>query len=57
MKVFRVVQATTGAVLWTGFAANPLAALNAMARDAGFHDPGGLPDHLLAGGLHVEEVL
>ena len=56
MKVFQVVQAATGAVLWTGIAANPLAALKAMARDAGYHDPGDLPGHLRDGGLHVEEV-
>lgn len=56
MKVFRIMQAATGAVLWSGAALGPLAALDAMARAAGFRDRTRIPDHLRAGGLHVEEL-
>ncbi|WFS10885.1 hypothetical protein [Methylobacterium sp. 391_Methyba4] len=56
VKVFRIMQAATGAILWIGSALDPLAALDAMARAAGFRDSTRIPSHLRAGGLHVEEV-
>jgi len=56
MKVFQVRQAATGAILWTGSAADPIAALDAMAHEAGYYDHGDIPDHLRAGGLHAEEI-
>lgn len=56
MKIFQIMQAATGVVLWIGAALDPLRALDAMARAAGYRDGAGLPSHLRAGGLHVEEV-
>jgi hypothetical protein len=56
VKVFRIMQAATGAILWIGSALDPLTALDAMARAAGFRDRTRIPSHLRAGGLHVEEV-
>ncbi|SDA21340.1 hypothetical protein SAMN02799622_02703 [Methylobacterium sp. UNC378MF] len=55
MKVFRIMQAATGAIVWIGSALDPLAALDAMACAAGFGDRTRIPSHLRAGGLHVEE--
>jgi hypothetical protein len=56
MRVFRIMQAATGAILWIGAALDPLAALDAMARATDLRDRTRIPDHLRAGGLHVEEV-
>lgn len=56
MKVFQVRQGATGAILWTGSAADPIAALDAMAHEAGYYDHSDIPDHLRAGGLQAEEV-
>ena len=56
MKVFRIMQAATGVVLWIGPALDALAALDTMAHAAGYRDRTGIPDHLRAGGLHVEEM-
>ncbi|MHB2207855.1 hypothetical protein [Methylobacterium sp. CM6257] len=56
MKVFRIMQAATGTILWIGAALDPLRALDAMASAAGYRDRTRIPDHLRAGGLHVEEV-
>ena len=56
MKMFQVRQGATGAILWTGSAADPIAALDAMAHEAGYYDHSDIPDHLRAGGLQAEEV-
>ena len=56
MKVFQVRQGATGTSLWTGSATDPLAAMDAMAHEAGYYDHSDIPDHLRAGSLHVEEV-
>ncbi len=56
MKVFRIMQAATGAILWIGAALDAVAALDAMAHAAGYRDRTALPPDLRAGGLHVEEV-
>ena len=56
MKVFRVCQSATGTILRTSAATDPIAALNAMAHEAGYYDHGDIPDHLRAGGLHAEEI-
>ncbi|MCJ2137505.1 hypothetical protein MKK69_26265 [Methylobacterium sp. J-026] len=56
MKVFRIMQAATGVILWIGAALDSLTALDAMAHAAGYRDRAGIPPHLRAGGLHVEEV-
>lgn len=53
MKVFRIMQAATGTILWIGAALDPLRALDAMASAAGYRDRTRIPDHLRAGGLHV----
>lgn len=50
MKVSRIMQAATGAIVWIG------SALDAMACAAGFGDRTRIPSHLRAGGLHVEEL-
>ncbi len=56
MKVFQIRQVATGAILWTGSAADPIAALDAMAHEVGYYDHGDIPDHLRAGGLSAEEI-
>ena len=56
MRVFQVRQQATGAILWTGAASSPIAALDAMAHEAGYYDHGDLPEYIRAGGLHAEEV-
>jgi hypothetical protein len=56
VKIFRIMQAATGAVLWIGAALDALAALDTMASAAGYRDSSGIPPHLRAGGLYVEEV-
>ena len=56
MKVFQVRQSATGTILWTGSASDPIAALDAMAHEAGYYDHGDIPEHLRAGGLHAEEI-
>ncbi|QGY03445.1 hypothetical protein MMSR116_17245 [Methylobacterium mesophilicum SR1.6/6] len=56
VKVFRIMQAATGIVLWTGSALDALAALDSMAHAAGYHGRARLPDRLRAGGLHVAEI-
>ncbi|WP_457106755.1 hypothetical protein [Methylobacterium sp. P5_C11] len=56
MKVFRITQVATGTILWIGSARDSHAALDAMARAAGFRDRSRIPPHLRAGGLHIEGV-
>lgn len=56
MGVYQVRQSVTGTILWTGSATDPLAALDAMAQEAGYYDHSDIPDHLRAGGIQVEEV-
>lgn len=56
MKVFQIRHEVTGAILWTGTATNPLAALDAMAHEAGYYDHSDIPDDMRAGGLQVEEI-
>ena len=56
MHVFQIRHQVTGAILWTGAASGPIAALDAMAHEAGYYDHGDLPEHIRAGGLHAEEV-
>lgn len=56
MKVFQIRQEVTGTILWTGSAADPLAALDAMAHEAGYYDHSDIPDYLRAGCICVEEV-
>jgi hypothetical protein len=56
MKVFQVRQCATGVILWTGAARNEIAALDAMAHEAGYYDYSDLPEHVRAGGLVAEAV-
>ncbi|MBY0295271.1 MAG: hypothetical protein K2X71_04405 [Methylobacterium sp.] len=46
MTIFQIKQAATGAVLWTGGAADEQQALDAMAREAGYADFSALPESL-----------
>ena len=46
MTIFQIRQAATGAVLWTGCAADEQQALDAMAREAGYADFAALPEPL-----------
>ncbi|WP_336488107.1 hypothetical protein [Methylobacterium nigriterrae] len=54
MRRFQVRQCATGHILWVGAAFNEIAALDAMAHEAGYYDFSDLPDHLRAGGLVAE---
>lgn len=56
MRVFQIRHEGTGAILWTGSALDPLGALDAMAHEAGYYDHSDIPEHMRAGGLHVEEI-
>ena len=56
MKVFQVRQCATGDILWMGTALNEVAALDAMAHEAGYYDFSDLPEHVRAGGLVAEAV-
>ncbi|BCM86596.1 hypothetical protein [Methylobacterium indicum] len=46
MAIFQVRQAETGAILWTGGAADEQQALDAMAREAGYSDFSAIPESL-----------
>jgi hypothetical protein len=56
VRVFQIRYELTGAILWTGSATDPLAALDAMAHEAGYYDHSDIPDHLRFGNLAVEEI-
>ncbi|TFZ54645.1 hypothetical protein E4V01_24860 [Methylorubrum sp. Q1] len=55
MSVFQIRQGGTGAILWTGAAANEIQAMDAMAHDAGYYDNSDLPDTMRRG-LKVEAL-
>ncbi|WP_346001151.1 hypothetical protein [Methylorubrum populi] len=55
MTVFQIRQGGTGAILWTGAAANEFQAMDAMAHDAGYLDRADLPQNL-GRGLKVEAL-
>ena len=55
MPVFQIRQGVTGAILWTGEAANEIQAMDAMAHDAGYYEHSGLPENLRRG-LKVEDL-
>ena len=56
MKVFQVRQRATGAILWIGSALDEIAALDAMAHEAGYYDHSDIPQIISGGGLAVEVV-
>lgn len=56
MMVFQVRQVTTGTILWTGAAENETAALDAMAREAGFDDRNDLPESMSTDSVKAEKV-
>lgn len=55
MPIFQIRQGGTGAVLWTGAAANEIQAMDAMAHDAGYYDHSDLPENMRRG-LKVEAL-
>ncbi|UGB24889.1 hypothetical protein LPC10_18465 [Methylorubrum sp. B1-46] len=55
MSVFQIRQGGTGAILWTGAAANEIQAIDAMAHDAGYYDHSDLPENMRCG-LRVEAL-
>lgn len=55
MSIFQIRQGGTGAVLWTGAAANEIQAMDAMAHDAGYYDHSDLPENMRRG-LKIEEL-
>lgn len=55
MPVFQIRQGGTGAILWTGAAANEFQAMDAMAHDAGYHEQSDLPENMRRG-LKVEAL-
>lgn len=56
MSVFQVRQVGTGAILWTGAAANEIQAMDAMAHEAGYYDHSDLPESVRGRGLKVEAL-
>jgi hypothetical protein len=55
MSIFQIRQGGTGAILWTGEAANEIQAMDAMAHDAGYRDRSDLPQSL-GRSLNVEAL-
>ncbi|GJD56646.1 hypothetical protein [Methylobacterium dankookense] len=56
MSIFQIRQKSSGAVLWTGSAADEQTALDAMAREAGYRDFSALPDTLRASGIEAAKL-
>ncbi|HEX8417586.1 MAG TPA: hypothetical protein VF641_08270 [Methylobacterium sp.] len=56
MSIFQIRQKTSGAVLWTGSAADVTTALDAMAREAGYPDFAALPATIRAAGVEAAEL-
>lgn len=56
MSIFQIRQKDNGAVLWTGSAPNEEAALDAMAREAGYRDYAALPDTLRGQGVQADKL-
>lgn len=56
MSIFQIRQKDNGAVLWTGSAPNEEAALDAMAREAGYRDYAALPDTLRGHGVQADKL-
>ena len=56
MSIFQIRQTMSGAVLWTGSATDEQAALDAMAREAGYRDFSALPEILRANGLQADKL-
>lgn len=56
MSIFQIKQTKSGAVLWTGSAPDAQAALDAMAREAGYRDFSALPEALRADGMQADKL-
>ncbi|MGC5777278.1 hypothetical protein [Methylobacterium sp. NFXW15] len=56
MSIFQIRQKDNGAILWTGSAPNEEAALDAMAREAGYRDYAALPDTLRGLGVQADKL-
>ena len=56
MSIFQIRQKDNGAILWTGSAPSEEAALDAMAREAGYRDYAALPDTLRGQGVKADKL-
>ena len=56
MSIFQIKQTASGAVLWTGAAADAQTALDAMAREAGYRDFLAIPDTIRAAGIEAAKL-
>jgi len=56
MSIFQIKQKSNGAVLWTGSADDAVAALDAMAREAGYPDFAALPETIRATGPEASRL-
>lgn len=56
MTIYQIKQTASGAVLWTGQAADANGALDAMAREAGYIDFQALPAKIRSAGVVATEL-
>ncbi len=56
MSIFQIRQKKNGAVLWTGSASDEQAALDAMAREAGYRDYSAIPESLRADEMQADRL-
>lgn len=56
MSIFQIRQKKSGAVLWTGSATDEQAALDAMAREAGYRDYSALPELIRTNGMQADKL-
>lgn len=56
MSIFQIRQKASGAVLWTRSAPDEQAALDAMAREAGYRNFSALPEDLRAKGIQADKL-
>lgn len=56
MSIFQIKQTKSGAILWTGKASDADAALDAMAREAGYMDFTALPDRIRLSGVVAQKL-
>ncbi len=56
MSIFQIRQKSSGAILWTGSAADEKMALDAMAREAGYSGYARLPDRIRATGIEAVKL-
>jgi hypothetical protein len=56
VSIFQIRQKKSGAVLWTGSAPDERAALDAMAREAGYRDYSAIPESLRAEEMQADRL-